>query len=111
MSTPDIKHDTMRCTLPGFEPLAMHDPSGRRGLWARTIIEGGEVLVPKEGYCINPPVCEAVEIIAGREGDDAYVKLRVGETITQQKMNALLQLISYVAGAYEDGKEGDGIVD
>ena len=67
---------TCRGTLPGYELLAMHDPSGRRGLWARY----------EEA---------AVELCAGREGDDAYVCFEVGEAVTAEKLQQLRDVLGY----------------
>lgn len=46
----------IRCNEDGWICVAMHDPSGRRGLWYRLTAEG-------------------IEICAGREGDDDFVKI------------------------------------
>lgn len=46
----------MRASEDGWQEVVMRDPSGRRGLWMR--VTG-----------------TTVELCAGREGDDAYVKL------------------------------------
>lgn len=53
---------------------SMHDPSGRRGVWFR-VVAGG------------------VEVCAGREGDDWYCKLTVGEVFSERNLRALLDCL------------------
>ncbi len=105
MKQPNIKDDTMRCGLSGFKLLSMHDLSGRRGLWARFLLEGREVLVPSEHYCYHPPSFKTVELISGREGDDAHVSLVVGETITQEKLDELVMVLARAAGEVEAARD------
>jgi len=69
--------------------VAMHDPSGRRGLWFRTYRDGGETIV---------------RLYAGREGDDASVKLRGLDPHTALQ---LLDVLSTARWGYELGHESD----
>jgi len=61
--------------------IAMHDEAGRRGVWYRADIEPGSQV-------------NTIELCAGREGGDDFVRLRIGETLTYEKMQKLLQLLS-----------------
>ena len=56
----------MRLHEAGWILLCMHDPVGRRGIWARTAPATGE------GATYVPA---RLELCAGREGDDVYVVL------------------------------------
>lgn len=68
-----------RASEPGWELAAMNDPTGRRGIWVR---ETRDPLVP--GRVL------ALEICAGREGDDVYLGLRPGEVIDPQTFGELV---------------------
>lgn len=78
--------------------VAMHDPSGRRGLWFRTDREddgeGGLETV--------------VRLYAGREGDDVSVILR---GLDSNVMLALNLVLSYARDAYAESVFGDGFGD
>lgn len=66
----------------------MHDPSGRRGLWAR-ITEGptGDRGAVK------------VELCAGREGDDAYVSFERDATSDGKMLEKILELVGIISCA------------
>lgn len=73
--------------------VAMHDPSGRRGLWFRATEEGpGEYLI---------------EFFAGREGDDDYFALRTGEVFDERDTADALRLLVSARWGYELGHESD----
>lgn len=78
----------IRYEQPGWELCAMHDPAGRRGLWAR--FSSGPDSIPS-----------VIEICAGREGDDAYVRIEQGKALTEEQMywlqDALLRAIDAAA--------------
>jgi hypothetical protein len=44
---------------------------------------------------------DSIELCAGREGDDAYVKLTVGKVFTEQRKNKLKEVVEYVGWAFE----------
>jgi hypothetical protein len=60
-----------RFTNEGWILAAMNDKSGRRGIWYKPFKDG------------------CVEVCGGREGDDNYVKLEVGQTLTEEDIKAL----------------------
>jgi hypothetical protein len=59
---------------PGYKVIAMHDPSGRRGVWYRANNDG------------------SIELCAGRDGNDAYVRLDDGARVTA----TLLECIHFI---------------
>ena len=61
----------MRRSEPGWTLVATHDPTLRRGLWMRGDAQ------------------EGIEICAGREGDDEYVSLKPGETLTSEILSRI----------------------
>lgn len=65
----------MRSSQPGWQCASMHDPAGRRGIWFR---ESAGV----------------VELCAGREGDDWYARLAVGDTLSGAQIAAILECLS-----------------
>lgn len=96
----DIENRTMRCQVEGAIPLAMHDPDDRRGLWARVVgNDDASITVP-----LRPT---EIELFAGREGDDAYVKLSMGDVLTPETMEKLGDVITYTEAAYNMGHEGE----
>ena len=64
--------------------VSMHDPTGRRGIWYRT----ETTPMPTPDGSTYPAVTK-VEIVAGREGDDEEVTMRVGDTITLEMLHRL----------------------
>lgn len=54
----------------GYIPAAMHDPSGRRGIYFREVENG-------------------LDVCGGREGDDWLASFRVGDTITKEQIDQL----------------------
>lgn len=96
----DIENRTMRCMVEGVIPLAMHDPDERRGLWARIVAnDDAGATVP-----LRPT---EIQLFAGREGDDAYVKLSVGDVLTPETMEKLGGVIIYAQYAYSMGHENE----
>ena len=77
---------TVRCEDEGYVTCAMHDPAGRRGLWARATEN-------------------AIELCSGREGDDSYVCLREGDTLTAETMQNLSEVLERAHDAWEAGKD------
>lgn len=78
----------MRCNSAGMSCVSMHDPTGRRGIWYRT--ETTPTPTPTaRGRSRRPLAVTKVEIVAGREGDDEEVTLRVGDTITLEMLHRL----------------------
>lgn len=71
---------TCRAYDDGYHLLAMHDSSGRRGLWVRV-------------------ASDEIELCSGREGDDAYVKLKLGDEITADTMQDLDDVFAYAISA------------
>lgn len=72
----DPEGDCLRAARPGYSLLVRDDPSKRRGLWAR-----------RRG--------DALELAAGREGDDAYLRLTVGDVVTAKHLDAIVGLAEY----------------
>lgn len=60
--------------------VAMNDPAGRRGIWYRQ---------PDE---------TTLEVCAGREGDDEYLRVAVGDTVTLSVMLSLLGVMTRCVG-------------
>lgn len=80
--------------------IAMHDPSLRRGLWCVT---GDDPRVIDER-------ATEVSLLSGREGGDASVTLRVGQTIDAKTMAELLDVLStarWGAAALHDAAAGE----
>lgn len=69
------------------------DASERRGMWFRTE-------PPWDQACSNPEVLKVIEICAGREGDDAYVRLSE-ENTTKEVLWALSECLAYARYAIE----------
>jgi hypothetical protein len=65
----------MRCTEPGWEQVGELDASGRRGLWMRA----------GDGF---------VEFCAGRDGDDAYVKV-TADSATSRDLLEVIETARY----------------
>lgn len=78
----------MRASQPGWQCASMHDPAGRRGIWFRRESPG------------------AVEVCAGREGDDAYVRIAVGDTVSSEQVTAVLGCLAVGAWMLEEQEEG-----
>ena len=72
----DKPESTLRAEGEGWVLAGMNDPSGRRGLWYRESREGARL-----------------EVCAGREGDDRYVQLNLGEKITRELLDSLAQCL------------------
>lgn len=95
----------MRLDEPGWRCAAMHDPSGRRGLWYRDVRMGPE---PTHLELLHPGPRVGVEVCAGREGDDAFVALAVGQTLAAADVAALAECLARAAFEYEGGFWGHG---
>jgi hypothetical protein len=67
--------------------VAMHDESKRRGVWYRVEYEPLTV----DRYRALP---RSVELCAGREGDDGYVRLAVGDVLTERQLYLLYDVLS-----------------
>lgn len=72
---------SLTCREDGYEEMLR--PDGRRGLWMRGADDS------------------TVELCAGREGDDAYVKLCASQTLSEEDIWKLRDLISTVGFAVE----------
>lgn len=66
----------MRCEKPGYVQLAR--PDGRRGVWARAM--GDEI-----------------NICAGREGDDVFLSLKVGEVVGERHVKLFGEILQTYA--------------
>lgn len=66
-----------RASEPGWKCISMHDPSGRRGVWFRVNSQNS-----------------TIEICAGREGDDWYSKIEVGNIISINDIKNLAECLS-----------------
>lgn len=77
----------MRSSEAGYVLAAMNDPSGRRGIWYRQTDR-------------NTPL----EICGGREGDDAYVKMTIGEAITPRMLFEVEDILSRGAWMVDEQK-------
>jgi hypothetical protein len=83
--------------------LVRDDPSGRRGLWQR-----GRDLDGKIVYSAHK--MRSVELCAGREGDDCYLKISIGDQVTQEMLCSLLEAIGRARAPevfYDDNQETD----
>jgi hypothetical protein len=78
----------MRHQEPGWELLCMYDPAGRRGIWTRSRLDG-----------------YGIEICTGREGDDDYVIIRIGDVVTAEMLSVLLGMIDYGKSRNDQTKE------
>jgi hypothetical protein len=67
---------------------AMHDKAERRGLW----------YLESSGFT----KVDSVVIVAGREGNDDRFEIQVGETMTQDKIDALMGCLQTAAWVQED---------
>lgn len=102
MEVKTARHGTPCCRAeePGWTLAAMHDPSHRRGLWYREH--------PWNAYeariaSTSLPLYK-VELCSGREGDDRYVSLEVGQIITAETLQDLRDVLESAAWmAREDG--------
>jgi len=74
-----------RCNEPGWRLAAL--PDGRRGIWYREVREH-DVLV-------------AIELCAGREGDDAFVRLDRFETLDSRALGEIAEIFSRGAWSCE----------
>ncbi len=73
----------LRCKSEGYVCSSMQDPAGRRGIWFRTEpVPAAEI-----------PMVKVLEICAGREGDDEYVKLELGGRITSDILMRLTEIL------------------
>lgn len=73
----------MRSSEPGWAQVGPLDPTGRRGLWQRL------------------PDDATLELCAGREGDDSYVRLSL-EKHQRAELMDLLSTSMYVATCWEE---------
>lgn len=89
-----------RCADDGWYLCAMHDPAGRRGLWYCYAPENAA-----EHLVRRPPPLTAVALCAGREGDAAYVRFAVGETVTPDMLADLVDCLSRAESALHDAEE------
>ncbi len=83
----DEQSSNMRCSESGYQRVCL--PDGRRGLWLRDSHH-------------------SVELCGGRDGDDSYVKLSLGEPFTVEQSTALLGVIWSVDWAFEVAMEDSG---
>lgn len=67
----------LRAFEKGWTCCSLHDPSMRRGLWYRTSDDD-----------------TSLELCAGREGDDEYIQLKVGQTLTKENLKALGSILN-----------------
>jgi len=74
---------TSNCEADGMMCCSMHDVSGRRGIWYR--------LMPKDS---NWFTATEIQVAAGREGDDWFAILRVGDVVSNQTIRDLLECLS-----------------
>jgi len=74
-----------RFALPGYQEIYRHD--SRRGVWLRVVL-GAATMAPTR-----------VELCAGREGDDHYVKLEAGQTLTPEMLFGLAEVVAYARDA------------
>lgn len=72
---------------PGWWLQVRDDPSQRRGIWTRETPRFSTVV-----QSFGP--IERLEICAGREGDDVYVDLRVGDVITEHLLHQIYAALS-----------------
>lgn len=70
----------MRKDEPGWELIA--DPDGRRGLWMRQTVTH-------------------LELCAGRDGDDTYVKIELGQEVTTRTLASLAEVMETLRYAVE----------
>ncbi len=87
---------TLRKDEPGWEEIGLFDHAGRRGLWLRR-----QPPMPENTLRVDAPIVEQIEVCAGREGDDDYVKLTVGDTLTTHQLAALEGVFTTVQWALE----------
>lgn len=76
-----------RCIDPGWRRIGRIDSAGRRSLWIR------------ETWNRDGPAC--IELCAGREGDDAYVRITPDNPQWRDLENVLT--CARFAAEYEDG--------
>lgn len=69
----------------GWKEVIIPDPQGRRGLWVR----------------MNGAPDTEIELCAGREGDDAHVRLYEGQVIDKRTIYLLRDVIDYLRYAAE----------
>lgn len=72
----------LRAFEPGFEQISVYDE--RRGVWLRVVLDAATML----------PAW--VELCGGREGDDYFVKLVVGDVMTAEQAKELATIATYV---------------
>lgn len=85
----------LRCQGPDWILVSMHDPAGRRGIWYRETLKA-------------PFEPGSLEVCAGREGDDEYIQLRVGETVTPEileRLRACLQVGAWMLDEHPIGEK------
>lgn len=70
---------SLRCEELGWRLCAMNDPAQRRGIWYRYD---------------NFSDLKVLELCGGREGDDHYVKLELGQSITFEVIRQLMYTLS-----------------
>ncbi len=103
----------MRCTDAGMSCVSMHDPKGRRGIWYRTETEATScmrTIATSDGQRsveTTYPAVTKIEIVAGREGDDESVTLRVGDTITLEMLYRLEGCLRVGAWMLEESRDND----
>ncbi len=83
---------SLRCQEPGWTLAAMNDPVRRRGLWYK--VDNWQ----------SPTV---LEVCGGREGDDYYLKLELGQTVTNINLKALDNVLSTCRWVLEQNPEFD----
>lgn len=89
----DDENSRFRSSKPYWRLCAMNDPSGRRGIWYRVLprdrldAERDAVVTGRDGF-------DTLELCAGREGDDSYARIAVGEVITRETMMAIESVLA-----------------
>jgi hypothetical protein len=82
-----------RCTEPGWQLAAMHDPAGRRGIWFRTARD------PATGRVA------VLEVCGGREGDDYYARFEVGANAARAEVDALEGILDTSRWVLDDAED------
>jgi hypothetical protein len=56
------------------------------------------------GIIIRPETITKIELCAGREGDDTYLQIKLGDELDQQKLTELLDVLLTLRYAFETAK-------
>jgi hypothetical protein len=90
-----------RMNHPGWRLCAMNDKTGRRGIWYR--------VPPTQDVTPGGPITQ-LEVCAGREGDDCYVELKVGQVLTREDLYQLMDCLrtgAWMVESYPPPKDDD----